>query len=188
MEILKNVFLVEGEGFCSNVYVLINEGEALLIDSGDGSNSDEILSVVGERNIKVVLLTHGHWDHVGGMRYINAGGLISRKDAERMDELNSVFPYKKEIKNIEEFKKEVIKFGSFELQVIPTPGHTPGSVCFFERRNRILFSGDTLFAYGYVGRTDLPGGDERQLAESLEKIKKLNYKLLCPGHEGVERL
>lgn len=83
-----------------------------------------------------------------------------------------------------EFEK--FKFGKFELEIFNTPGHTDGSVCFFERKMGILFSGDTKFAHGSYGRTDLGGSDEK-MEKSLAEIEKIPYKLLCPGHGEIEK-
>ena len=66
-----------------------------------------------------------------------------------------------------------------EIVIIKTPGHTRGSVCFLYED--VLFSGDTIFHNG-IGRTDLPGGSETEMKNSLEKLKKIDYKILCPGH------
>ena len=67
-----------------------------------------------------------------------------------------------------------------EIKVITTPGHTKDSVCFFYED--ILFSGDTIFGQGYLGRTDFPESEPEKMQKSLEKLKKINYKILCPGH------
>ena len=65
--------------------------------------------------------------------------------------------------------------------VIPTPGHSPGSICLYYQKEKVLISGDTLFYLG-VGRTDLPGGDARRLAESIGRLEKLHIEYLIPGH------
>ncbi|MFN3910199.1 MAG: MBL fold metallo-hydrolase, partial [Candidatus Anstonellaceae archaeon] len=62
---------------------------------------------------------------------------------------------------------------------------TPGSISIFEKNTKILFSGDTLFAHGYFGRTDL-GGSEKDMKKSLEILKKIDWKVLCPGHGELE--
>ena len=77
-----------------------------------------------------------------------------------------------------------IDFGEFKLQVLETPGHTAGSLCFFEESQGLLFSGDTLFS-GSFGRTDLPTGSSENLAESLKKLQKESFKALFPGHGPV---
>jgi len=67
-----------------------------------------------------------------------------------------------------------------EIKIIKTPGHSKDSLCFLYED--ILFSGDTIFYNGGRGRTDLPGGSEPAILESIEKLKKIKYKILCPGH------
>lgn len=153
-------------GVCSNVYVL-GGGERLMIDSGNGSISFDFEPAV-------CILTHGHHDHVGGVK----------------DSWKRVYLHEKDMgfevpENIRKLDFEEMTFGDFDLLIIHTPGHTLGSVCIFERKRKILFSGDTLFAGGMVGRTDM-GGDDGLLEESLEKIRSSGYKLLCPGHGGIE--
>lgn len=75
-----------------------------------------------------------------------------------------------------------IRFGEIDLQVLHTPGHTEGSVCLLARSERLLFTGDTLFA-GSWGRVDLPGGSEDQMVESLTRLARLDDDLrVLPGH------
>jgi glyoxylase-like metal-dependent hydrolase (beta-lactamase superfamily II) len=186
-KIAEKLLQIEGADLCSNIYLLLDGKKALMIDSGDGSNFDEIEDTLGNLELSQVILTHGHLDHIGGMRYVKKRGLLHKADLHIIDDLNSCFPgLSKAPHNISELTLKSIKFGGFELEVIHTPGHTPGSICLFDRKNRILFSGDTLFADGFFGRTDLIGGSEAELMKSLEKIKKLNYRLLCPGHNEIE--
>jgi glyoxylase-like metal-dependent hydrolase (beta-lactamase superfamily II) len=154
-------------GVCSNVYVL-GKGEKLFIDSGNGSLSFDF-------EPSVCILTHGHSDHVGGVK----------------EDWKKVYLHEKDMgfvsgKNIKKLDFGKMTFGDFDLFIIHTPGHTLGSVCIFERKRKILFSGDTLFAGGAVGRTDI-GGDAILLKKSLEKIKNIRYELLCPGHGEVEK-
>jgi len=67
------------------------------------------------------------------------------------------------------------------LQVFHTPGHTPGSLCFYWPKNKVLFTGDVLF-YGGVGRTDLPGGDGKELRRSIQRLSELDVEYILPGH------
>jgi glyoxylase-like metal-dependent hydrolase (beta-lactamase superfamily II) len=70
-----------------------------------------------------------------------------------------------------------------ELYVIPTPGHTRGSICLWYAPEKILFSGDTLFYNKHIGRQDLPTSEPGQMQKSLMKLVHYNYKILCPGHD-----
>jgi hydroxyacylglutathione hydrolase len=77
-----------------------------------------------------------------------------------------------------------LKLGHVTLQVILTPGHSPGSLCFYYGKEKVLISGDTLFQLG-VGRTDLPGGSMEDLARSIERLSKLDIECLLPGHGNM---
>jgi glyoxylase-like metal-dependent hydrolase (beta-lactamase superfamily II) len=72
--------------------------------------------------------------------------------------------------------------GNRRLEVIHTPGHMPGAICLYERQDKILFSGDTVFPDGGFGRTDLPGGESRKLVESLARLAMLKVDFILPGH------
>ncbi len=85
-----------------------------------------------------------------------------------------------------DFKKlKILKDKLLDLQVIKTPGHLRGSICVYGPKNQYLFSGDTVFADGIVGRTDLAGSDPSALKKSLKTLSKLKLKLLCPGHGQI---
>jgi len=184
--ICSGINLIAGENLCSNVYILTQGKEALLIDSGSGDSLPEIDAAVVESKVVRVLLTHGHADHVSGMRHISADGYLHKADLKIISELNQYFPDFTPPANIEELGSGAIAFGKFRINVIHTPGHTPGSVCFFEEKTKTLFSGDTKFAQGDRGRTDLFGGDERKIQESLAMLGKMKYERLCPGHGPLE--
>ncbi|MGZ4869837.1 MAG: MBL fold metallo-hydrolase, partial [Halobacteriota archaeon] len=78
-----------------------------------------------------------------------------------------------------------IDLGDTTLRVIHTPGHTPGSICLYEVQSKSLFSGDTVFPYGSIGRTDLPGGSSRDLIRSISRLVALDVSVLYPGHGEV---
>ena len=104
-------------------------------------------------DIKTVILTHSHWDHTGNLNIFKNAKIIKSDDLSELPK---------------------------ELKPIKTPGHTKDSICFLYKD--ILFSGDTIFHEGGRGRTDLNGGDENQIQESIKKLKTLRYNILCPGH------
>ncbi len=158
-KIKDNVFQLDFRLFGSCVYIIKLKGKIVLVDTGSSANSEELVDYLNELNIKpegvdVVLLTHRHWDHTGNISLF--------KNAEVFDSVN-----------VDELNLEDIK-------VVRTPGHTPDSLCFLY--GDVLFSGDTLFHNGGRGRTDLEGGDEHTLLNSVKKLKKIDYKILCPGH------
>lgn len=190
MEVLSKVadgvFCVSGQEFCSNIYVLLDGKRALLIDAGSGSTQPALDGILANCKLEKVLLTHGHADHTNGMNYISADGFLHKADLKMMKELNFFLPNYKMPNNIFELGAEPVKFGNFELEVLHTPGHTEGSVCFYERKQGLLFSGDTKFAGGDCGRTDLPGGNQRKLEESLRRLEGIKRKKLCPGHGEIE--
>ncbi len=175
----------------SNIYMI---GDTV-IDCGTGFNFTRLYQALkilkmDFKDIKTIINTHGHFDHVGGNGYfVNAKVSIHEKDAgilEKGDEKLSAADYydgKLSPKEVETKLKEgdMVQAGSMELEVIHTPGHTAGSICLYDKKSGTLFSGDTFFSDG-VGRTDMAGGDEKELQKSLQKVSELKFKRLFPGH------
>lgn len=142
-----------------------------------------------EATLKYVLLTHGHFDHIGGLNDLPEGVkvLMHESDIEWVNEVNTYLPMigmpSMDIPKIDEYIKDgdVLKLGDLEIKVIHTPGHTQGGVCFYVDEK--LFSGDTIFRES-VGRCDLPGGNFDQIVKSIEqKIFTLpENTTIYPGH------
>ncbi len=79
----------------------------------------------------------------------------------------------------------VLDIGKWKLEIMETPGHSEGSICLYERTEKVLFSGDTVFPDGNIGRTDMYGGDTVKLIKSIEKLTALDVKTMYPGHMEI---
>lgn len=178
----------------TNNYILICEetNEAVLIDAG--GNFAATVSLLKENNaeLKYILHTHGHWDHIQGDWELQKNFPEVKTYIHKDDELfakslkQQLAAYgKNEIEppQIDGFLEDsqVIEFGNIILKVIHTPGHSAGGVCFLT--DKVLISGDTLFAES-VGRTDLPGGSYETLKNSIKnKLFTLDEDItVYPGH------
>ena len=179
----------------TNAYLLIEENskEAVVIDLGGNFEviKDEIEKY--NANLKYILNTHGHFDHIFGEReaqnIVNVPVYIHENDkilAENLPKQLEKFGFEERINPPQDLKtfteKDIFKIGDKEIKVIHTPGHTAGSVCFLVENS--LFSGDTLF-YTSVGRTDFEGGSFAQLSSSIkDKLFKLDDNIdVYPGHD-----
>jgi glyoxylase-like metal-dependent hydrolase (beta-lactamase superfamily II) len=188
--------------FYKNGYVLACDDtrEAVIIDPGD--EVDELLRVVsdGKLDVRHILLTHGHVDHVSGVAKAKAatgGSIVLHRD--------DLFLYDGALQQASFFGLDIeapppvdrfydlaasIAFGGCEAKVLHTPGHTPGGVCLLVgpagRPAKTLFAGDTLFA-GSIGRTDLVGGDHDVLIDSIRNVLfALDDDVeVCSGHGPV---
>ncbi|HHW46049.1 MAG TPA: MBL fold metallo-hydrolase [Clostridiales bacterium] len=175
----------------ANCYAVSSEGNIIIIDPGVYNQTLKDYVMKNRDNIKLILLTHRHADHLGGavelkqackaqiaMHELDAIGLESAEA--------SLFRYVHDGRQITSPPDLLLKdndeleVGGMTVKVIHTPGHTAGCVCYII--GDLMFSGDTLFK-GDVGRTDLPTGNYAQLLQSLNKLKNLkqNYKVY-PGH------
>lgn len=180
----------------NNNYLLIDEGakdkkEAVLIDCTEKSEDIENTLQEYGAELKYVLLTHGHFDHVLGVNSIkekyDCKVLMHAADNDVLDsieEFSKMFGMPlTDTPQIDEYINEgdIIKFGENEIKVIHTPGHTPGGVCYLI--NNDIFTGDTLF-YEYIGRTDLPGGSSKKLKTNIiNKLFTLDENItVYPGH------
>ncbi|MBC7333025.1 MAG: MBL fold metallo-hydrolase [Actinobacteria bacterium] len=170
------------------------DGNTIIIDPG--SEPQKIISYLEERNLKpsLILNTHGHYDHIGAIPV-----LISRYEipcyVHEFEEPIVLDPAKNlssflgenelSLKTCSLIKGTCVKnFNNLGIEVILTPGHTPGSVII--KLDKILFTGDLLFKGG-IGRTDLPGGDIRAIRNSLSTLRKLGQSvkedlIVYPGH------
>lgn len=159
----------------ANNYLLTDGDEAVLIDCSE--LTEELADDLKDLNLRYVLLTHGHFDHVLGVNDIrneyNADVLIHESDVPRLEEniviMRSFGGYDTEPALVDGYVSdgEILKFGNTEIKVIHTAGHTEGSVCYLIDGK--LFSGDTLFR-DYVGRCDLPSGNFNSMIESIKKL------------------
>ena len=169
----------------TNTYLLANDTEAVVIDPG--YEADTILDALAGKTLKAILLTHGHFDHVGAVKELVAetGCDVYIHAAEStMPPMVTAGPLY--FTHTYDEGDTVSPIAGLELTVLHTPGHTPGSVCLLMGKE--MFSGDTLFACSF-GRTDLPGGDPRKMMESLRRLASLQGNFFIhPGHGGSTTL
>jgi glyoxylase-like metal-dependent hydrolase (beta-lactamase superfamily II) len=168
-------------------------GEALVIDPGD--NIPEILEVVARHGLRVtaIVITHAHIDHIGGAQELKAAtgapvymhaddlGLYERLDVQALW-LGMETPERVEI-DVPAGEGERLRIGAADFEIRHTPGHTPGSISLWIPTEKKLIAGDTLFMDS-IGRTDLPGGDSRQILRSIrDKLFPLpDETVVIPGH------
>jgi glyoxylase-like metal-dependent hydrolase (beta-lactamase superfamily II) len=170
----------------TNCYVVSSQKtkDAIIIDPGIDLSleADQILEYIAEAglNVKLIVNTHGHSDHINGdaifQEKYNVAICIHRLDAGSLAVLeNPSFP-----QTVLLDEGSLIQFGDESLKVMHTPGHTPGGICL--RGERLVFTGDTLFAGG-IGRTDFAGGSDGDMQLSLQRLAGLpDYLIVYPGH------
>lgn len=183
----------------ANTYIVTDDatGETAVIDAG--ACTEELLDKLNGKNVRYILLTHGHYDHILGVpalkAHTGAEVLIHKADADcfwdtekslaSFDHSFSQTPMKADrlLSDGEE-----IHLGETVLSVLHTPGHTKGGVCYIDYQDRLIFSGDTLFCLT-AGRTDFPGGSFEELMASLITLRNLpgDY-IVYPGHNRATTL
>jgi hydroxyacylglutathione hydrolase len=184
-----------------NSYIFRRDGSdrALIIDPGE--EAEKLLGAVEQLGVTLdgILLTHTHFDHVGAVapvaRATGAEVWVPEKEAFVLADINSFVPWPG-FGPFESYEAEhtleggeQLELAGFEIDVLPTPGHSPGHVTFSLPDERAIFSGDVLFQ-GSVGRTDLPGGDWGILLESIRTLVETlpADTAVYPGHMGLTSL
>lgn len=176
-EVYKKIFLIKG--FCNTYY--IDDKIKILIDAGADFSGQ----------VDILILTHIHPDHV-----FYANKIKSRTGCKifigKGDDNVSEFlfycpswkgqPIEKFTIDKSLFGGEIIDSGEYKLEAIKTPGHTLGGISLYEKNHKILFSGDTLFGKGIIGRTDLIHSNKKLMDKTLKELEKLDYEKLFSGH------
>ena len=177
-------------GFEVNCSILSENGKAWIVDPGQ--EADRIIDLLTKKGLEpaAILLTHAHFDHISGIpglieKFPDLPVYVHEKDipmiGHPLNQLPPEYPNTGSLRGLRSLRG-LGGLGGLEVEVIETPGHTPGGVCYYFPKDRLLLSGDTLFA-GSVGRTDLPGGDMATLMDSLQKLTALpDDTLVIPGH------
>jgi len=184
LEIIK----LGGKGYASNTYILRSGSDAAVIDPS--CSKESILDAIGTSKLRYVILTHGHFDHI-----LTLDSLRSTLKCEVIIHKNDFDMLCDPAMNASDFfglgfaslgadtsvaEGDSIILGRETIQIIETPGHTPGSICLDCGSD--LICGDTLFSSGY-GRYDLPGGNPQELFNSLSKLAQINTNpMIHPGH------
>lgn len=189
-----------------NVYLLTAGGEAALIDSGFGDEESlrirqDYLSERLNLRIPYIILTHHHLDHAGGAHRLRkateARVAMHRDEVRFLDQLAQGAP--QDVGALERHPQlwqaasearpdillsdgQTLAVNGQELEVVHTPGHTLGSICLYERKARILFTGDTILGVGTVAISPPPYGDMALYLRSLERLKGYDIAMMLPGH------
>ncbi|MDK2826927.1 MAG: hydroxyacylglutathione hydrolase [Methanolobus sp.] len=170
----------------------------ILVDTG--MSTEGLISAIRENidieDLELIILTHCHYDHTASAQAIadiSGAKIAIHKDDELLlsnDTISAAAMFGNKAPAIKPDmlleEGDRIPIGDEEeLEVIHTPGHTPGGICLYEANSKSLFSGDTVFPNGSIGRTDFQGGNRNQLTESINKLVQLDVKTLYPGHGEV---
>ena len=212
-KVLENVYYFpENQMLDCNQYLIVDTDseEMALFDTGNGRSLNSLFQGMESlnldyRNIKKVFLTHEHVDHVLGLyplikalddieifAYGETAKVLNEGDESK------IFPgewgigpnmFGVQILPLEITKldglQEVQIFPEFKFQIYYTPGHSLGSICYYEKTKKILIPGDLVFIGGSFGRFDFSGGSLSKLVESIKFINQLDVKYLLPGHMGI---
>jgi len=179
----------------ANCYLLVKEQKCCVIDPAD--SADFILSKIQKENLrlKMMLATHGHFDHIMAAGEIQISQpatplYIHQSDQfllDRMDQTAKYFlgydPVIVPVKHVDYLPENELKITDYQIKVISTPGHTPGSVCYYLPSEKILFSGDLIFKEG-VGRYDFSYSNKKQLFDSIDRLIESTPQetIIYPGH------
>ncbi len=186
MQVIK----LENSPYDANAYLV--EGTVLVDVGMDGrAVISELEKHIQLKRLETIILTHCHYDHSGGAGYVaeatGAKIAIHKDDAPLLN--NAIASASRLFgESAPSILPDIILSGGEvfgKLEVIHTPGHTPGGICLYDAESKTLFSGDTVFQDGSFGRTDLYGGNAAQLIESIKKLSLLDVSVMYPGHGDI---
>lgn len=179
-----------------NTY-LIDGPTRILVDPGHIDLFDHVRSGLAELNIApedigLIICTHAHPDHIESVRLFKQTPALIALHLKEWQFIKDMDTYVKAAINVSAsaitpdilLKEGEMSIHHIDLEILHTPGHSPGSICLYWSERKLLFTGDLVFQLG-VGRTDLPGGDGSLLRASIKRLGALEVEWLLPGHGGV---
>jgi len=184
---------IAGKAFSSNIYIIQSQ-KNFIVDAGAGPIK-RVVDYVDDNELDIdrIILSHRHFDHVGGAEqlsealdaplYAHELAAEALREGDDRTIISGSFGKKMPSLDVKTFDEETYA-GFYKIY---TPGHTDCSICLYHGGEKILISGDTVFSGGGVGRTDLPTGDLEELRRSLEKLTKYDVHSLYPGHGPAEK-
>jgi glyoxylase-like metal-dependent hydrolase (beta-lactamase superfamily II) len=193
---MVEVHKVSGAAFDGNVYLVLDE-HPILVDAGMMARTtlNNIKKYIDPLEIELIVLTHCHHDHTGAARdlkqAIGAKLLLSEKEigcvGDQLTTVSYLFGMDAPEYEVDGTLKDgmILDLGEWKLEVLETPGHSLGSICLYDSIAKVLFSGDTVFPDGSIGRTDMYGGSIDSLVKSIERLSRLDVKTMYPGHMEI---
>ena len=180
----------------NNCYLITDQASGLSALVACTDDSKEMRDFIGSAKLEYILLTHGHFDHIGGVAAISrdygAKVVISAQDASMLSSgkasLSAFFGIKQDkiTPDLTVSEGSSLMLGETQIKVLATPGHTKGGVCYLLKD--CIFTGDTLF-FCSCGRTDFPGGSSKEIMQSLKRLATLEDSLkVYPGHDRTSTI
>ncbi len=197
MKLRDKLYYYPETGFTSNSYI-IEDGVRILVDPGHHDHLRDLVELMREdgfelKDVDWIIVTHAHVDHCGSVYEIRKNYSVKvamHEDERQYMQAQMRFVHRLVGLSFTPFTVdywfkggESLLFEGLDLKIIHTPGHTPGSISIYSPHEKYLLTGDLVFEGG-VGRTDL-GGDANLLAESIERVSRLEVEMLLPGHGPV---
>jgi len=198
MKLLKNLYYYPEKGMMDcNTYV-IRDKLSLLIDPGLNDFLPELLrdlqrDGIDPKTINIIMNTHLHGDHCWGneaLKQASGAEILLHKVQKQLGDAAANQAAKffgvpsSQFSEDRVIDEDRLSLGETELEIIPSPGHSPESICFYWRDAKVLICGDVIFNQN-TGRVDLPGGSAEQLKKSIERLSKLDVEYLLPGHMDI---
>ncbi|MBN1160384.1 MAG: MBL fold metallo-hydrolase [Dehalococcoidales bacterium] len=198
MKLINNLYFYPEQGMLDcNTYV-IKRVSGIIIDPGNPDYLNRKIAAMEQDGIKpedigIIINTHLHIDHCGANEAFKklSGARVALYPVQKKNyqlvvvdgaQLFGMEPGEFTVDYL--LEDPIIKTGTTEIEIIPSPGHSPDSVCFYLRQEKVLVCGDVIFEMN-TGRVDLPGGNAEDLKNSIEALSKLDIEYLLPGHMGI---
>ena len=198
MKLTDNLYFYPERGMLDCNTYLIKGNPTIIIDPGSPQFLPRLIQSLQQdgiepNDIDIIVNTHLHGDHCGAneaFKQISGAKILSHPLQKQFYDMTVIETAKFfgfspiEFTADSSIENNTLDTGNTELKLIPSPGHSPDSICFYSHQDEILICGDVIFA-GNIGRADLPGGNAGELKNSIEELSQLEINYLLPGHMDI---